>query len=269
MDSTRLNYTLTVGTSLHNLCISPSQGLNATGDEFIRRSDDAIKECKGHKKLVDDILVWGSTLEELKERVIVILNRCMEHNITIRKKKVELGRKVGFAGFDVSEDGVTPTREHIKAILYIPSSSMKTMSGIRSFQGATQFSTDFVPDLAMKNVAIQKLLKEHNALVWEETQEKCFEEVKKILTRPLIMRYYNPILKTESITDASRIGLGFILRQFDENAERWRLIQCGSRALSDTESRYAVCELEGLSILFALRKCRHYLIGEIQHSNRP
>ena len=237
------------------------QGLNASGDEFIRRSDDAIKGCKGYKKLVDDILVWGSTLEELKERVIAILNRCMEHNITISKKKVELGRKVGFAGFDVSAEGVTPTRERIKAILDIPSSSMKTMSGIRSFQGATQFLTDFVPDLAMKNVAIRKLLKEHNALVWEETQEKCFEEVKKILTGPLIMGYYNPILKTEVITDASRIGLGFILRQFDENADRWRLIQCGSRALSDTESRYAVCELEGLGILFALRKCRHYLIG--------
>ena len=78
------------------------QGLNASGDEFIRRSDDAIKGCKGYKKLVDDILVWGSTLEELKERVIAILNRCMEHNITISKKKVELGRRVGFVGFDVS-----------------------------------------------------------------------------------------------------------------------------------------------------------------------
>ena len=103
---------------------------------------------------MDDILVWGSTLQELKERVIAILNRCMEHNITISKKKVEFGRKVGFAGFEVSEAGVTPTRERIKAILDIPSSAMKTMTGIQSFQGATQFLTDFVPDLAMKNTAI-------------------------------------------------------------------------------------------------------------------
>ena len=237
------------------------QGLNASGDEFIRRSDDAIKGCVGYKKLVDDILVWGSTLQELKERVIAILNRCMEHNITISKKKVEFGRKVGFAGFEVSEAGVTPTRERIKAILDIPSSAMKTMTGIRSFQGATQFLTDFVPDLAMKNIAIRKMLKETSALVWEETQERCFEEVKKILTGPLIMGYYNPTFTTEVITDASKIGLGFILRQFDKKADRWRLIQCGSRAISDTESRYAVCELEGLAILFALRKCRHYLIG--------
>ena len=85
------------------------------------------------------------------------------------------------------------------------------------------------------------MLKETSALVWEETQERCFEEVKKILTGPLIMGYYNPAFKTEVITDASKIGLGFILHQFDNTVDRWRLIQCGSRAISDTESRYAVC----------------------------
>ena len=67
-------------------------------------------------------------------------------------------------------------------------------------------------------------------------QERCFEEVKKILTGPLITGYYNPTFTTEVITDASKIGLGFILCQFDKKADRWRLIQCGSRAISDTES---------------------------------
>ena len=77
----------------------------------------------------------------------------------------------------------------------------------------------------MKNIAIRKMLKETSALVWEETQERCFEEVKKILTGPLIMGYYNPTFTTEVITDASKIGLGFILCQFDKKADRWRLIQ--------------------------------------------
>ena len=39
------------------------------------------------------------------------------------------------------------------------------------------------------------------------------------------------------------------------------LIQCGSRSLTSPETRYAVCELEGLSILYAITKCRHYLLG--------
>ena len=160
----------------------------------------------------------------------------MEKNITISKKKLELGEKVTFAGFKVSAKGVAPTKERIEAIINIPSSSMKDLTGIRSFQGATEFLTDFIPDLATTNLHIRSLLKQKNALVWTEAQEKCFEEVKKILTGPLLLAHFNPEFKTEVITDASRIGLGFILRQFDSTIEQWRMVQCGSRALSETES---------------------------------
>ena len=225
----------------------------------MRRSDDALTGCEGKVKLVDDILIWASSWEELKERVIAILRKCAEYNITISKKKVELGRKVSFAGFDVSKAGITPSKERIKAIMDILATSMKTMTGIRRFQGATQFLTDFVPDLQMKNVNIRELLKKRNALVWDESQHRCFEEVKKILTGPLIMGYYDPELETELITDASRIGVGFVLRQFEAEKKRWKLIQCGSRALSETESRYSVCEIEGLGVLFAIQKSSFYL----------
>ena len=109
----------------------------------MRRSDDALTGCEGKVKLVDDILIWASSWEELKERVIAILRKCAEYNITISKKKVELGRKVSFAGFDVSKAGITPSKERIKAIMDILATSMKTMTGIRRFQGATQFLTDF------------------------------------------------------------------------------------------------------------------------------
>ena len=138
---------------------------------------------------------------------------------------------------------------------------MKTLTGIRSFQGATEYLTDFVPDLATKNVHIRNLLKQKNALVWNETEQQCFEEVKKILTGNLLLAHFDSDLKTELITDASRVGLGFILWQYHSKIGEWRMVQCGSRAVSETEARYAVCEIEGLAILFALKKCRHYLIG--------
>ena len=86
------------------------QGLNASGDEFCRRSDDAIRGLEGTLKLVDDILVFASTKEELYTRVEAVLQRCTEKNITISKKKLELGKKVTFAGFEVSADGVQPTK---------------------------------------------------------------------------------------------------------------------------------------------------------------
>ena len=62
-------------------------------------------------------------------------------------------------------------------------------------------------------------------------------------------------------TDASRLGLGFVPLQQDPVSGHRHIIQCGSRSLTGPESRYAVCELEGLAILYAINKCRHYLLG--------
>ena len=77
----------------------------------------------------------------------------------------------------------------------------------------------------------------------------------------MVRRTFDLNLHTELITDASRIGLGFALLQVDPMTGNRHLIQCGSRSLTGPESRYAVCELEGLAILYAITKCRHYLLG--------
>ena len=81
------------------------------------------------------------------------------------------------------------------------------------------------------------------------------------MTGNLVLRPFNPDYDTELITDASRIGLGFALLQMDPLTNNRHLIQCGSRSLTSPETRYAVCELEGLAILYGITKCRHYLLG--------
>ena len=67
---------------------------------------------------------------------------------------------------------------------------------------------------------------------------------------------------TRLSTDASRQGLGFILQQ--QTGEEWTLVQAGSWSLSDTETRYALIELEMLAVCWAITKCRVFLAG-LQH----
>ena len=61
---------------------------------------------------------------------------------------------------------------------------------------------------------------------------------------------------THLCTDASRWGLGFILQQ--HHNDKWALIQASLRFLSDTESRYAIIELELLAVTWAI-KCKVFL----------
>ena len=62
-------------------------------------------------------------------------------------------------------------------------------------------------------------------------------------------------------TDAARTGgLGYALLQCHGH-EDWKLVQCGSRFLSDVESRYACIEMEMAGVVWAIKKCHLYLVG--------
>ena len=73
------------------------------------------------------------------------------------------------------------------------------------------------------------------------------------------MSYFDLTKPTRLCTDASRQGLGLVLQQ--KHDETWHLVQAGSRFLSDTESRYAIIELELLAVAWAISKCNIFLAG--------
>ena len=243
----------------YEYCRAP-MGLNSSGDEFCRRSDDAIQSLVGVLKLVDDILVYASNYDELFRRVEAVLQRCTEHNITLSKKKIEIG-DVTFAGYDISAKGHSPTAERIKAIVEFPT-PFKDVTAVRSFLGmCTGLGSKFITDFHIPANVLNELLRKGVAWTWDAAQESAVAMIKKMLTKELVLSRFNPGWKTQVVTDASRVGLGFALMQQDPRDQRWYLVQCGSRSVSGAESRYAVCELEGLGILFAVEKCRHFLLG--------
>ena len=84
-------------------------GLNASSDEWCRQSDIIISGLPYAMKIVDDTVIWAATEAELKERVSTVLQRCEENNITISRKKFELGNSIQFAGHVISDGGIRPT----------------------------------------------------------------------------------------------------------------------------------------------------------------
>ena len=243
-------------------CRAP-MGLNASGDEWCKRSDTALANIEGVLKLVDDILIFAENYDLLFQRIEAVLDRCMTHNITLSKKKMEIGESVTFAGFHVSKDGYSPTKERTDAIKEFP--TPKNVTGIRAFLGMANGLAHFVPDYAQASDPLRNLLKKAVVWRWGERQENAFNKVKEILTGKLVLKNFDPNRETHVITDASRVGTGFCLLQRYKNEfgseDDWFMVQCGSKALNGAESRYAVCEIEGLAILHALRRCRHYLAG--------
>ena len=227
-------------------------GLNATGDEFNRRGDLALEGLHNIEKVVDDILIHNESLESHIKSVIEVLKRCRQFGITLSRKKFNFCKsEVKYAGYEVGALGVCADRDKIKAIIEFP--EPRTLAELRGFFDQL---TAFTKDLAEVATDLRPLLKKKNMFVWEEVHQRAFDAVKQVLASPPILVPYDPSKEATLLTDASRKGLGFALLQED------RLILCGSRFVTEAESRYAMVELELLAIVWACHKCRLYLLGQ-------
>ena len=118
----------------------------------------------------------------------------------------------------------------------------------------------FIPNLATLSEPLRALTKQNATWEWGTRTNKAFKQVKAALLANATMSYFNPRLPTELIVDASPVGLGAILVQ-DKGMKGWNPVAYASRALSDTETRYAQIEQEALAIKWACQHFHLYLCG--------
>ena len=95
-------------------------GLNMSSDKWCCQSDVLIRGIPWARKIVDDTLIWAKDMEELVDRTRVIVDRCRKNNITISRKKLELGKRIHFAGHIISDEGIQPDEEKYAAISKFP-----------------------------------------------------------------------------------------------------------------------------------------------------
>ena len=247
-------------------------GLSSSSDEFCRRTDEALSGLK-LKKIVDDCILASPSIRNLKEKLHEVSKRCRDKGITLSKSKFEVGTSVNFAGYTISANGVSADKEKIRAISDFP--TPKNVKDIRSFLGLANQLAEFVFELASASNPLRKLLKKNVPFTWTEEEEKSFAKVKEILTSTPVLNLFDVKKETILLTDASNLyGLGYALVQIDpkDPKKKFNLIRCGSRSVSDTESRYAPIELEALAIEWAIRRSKIYLLGsnfKVQTDHKP
>ena len=255
------------GTRRYKYLRSP-MGLSASGDEFCRKTDQAIEGLENTHKLVDDVLIEGSSEEELCKHTEEFLKRARDADITISRSKIQAGSKVKFAGFLIeAQDGeppkIMPLPEKLAAIRDFP--EPEDRSSLRTFVGMLNQIADWTPDRAQCTEKMSKLLSTKVEYDFDENVREEFELAKRNLTDPekAILRPFKESLPTYVLTDASRLkGLGFIVLQLrDDGSGKYNIILCGSCTLKPHQRRYAIIELEALAIHFAIKKSRYYLEG--------
>ena len=236
-----------------------TMGLICTGDEYCRRMDESLASVPNLIKVVDDLLQHGDDLTSHVHDVWKLLVACREHRITLNPEKAHLfENSVNFAGYVLDGNGITPDPAKVDAIAQFPRPT--NITELRSFMGLVVQLADFSADISATAGPLRPLLRTAMPFVWTDEHESAFIAVKKALVSPPILSTFDPAAETVLQTDASRKnGLGFALLQKHDN--HWRLIQAGSRFLIEAEARYATIELELCGVVWAMKKCRLYLLG--------
>ena len=253
------------------------QGNSASGDHFCKLSDDVVKPVNNLIKLIDDIVVYGATKEELMTNIRHLLTRCNEKSMTLNPLKIKIGTEVPFAGYIISGDGCKIDPNKVAAIREFP--IPKNITDVKSFCGVALQFKDSCPNLMGALAPLMALTSNKTTpsetpdkkpiknskrkVVWNEMLDKAFIKVKQLLTNASgnVLAHYDPNVPLEIYTDASRDeGLGWVAIQHQQGVKK--LIECGSCVITDTARRsYSVSELELLAIVTAMKKLRMYTIG--------
>lgn len=121
------------------------------------------------------------------------------------------------------------------------------ISELRSFLGMVNQLGKFVPNIAEKNKALRDLLSKRNQWYWGPDRQIAFTSLKQ------------------------EISAAPILQLYDQNKEL-KISADASRALTNTEQRYAQVEKEALALTWACERFRDFITGlhcELETYHKP
>lgn len=234
-------------------------GVSCAPEKFQKAMEAILSECKNVIIYIDDILIFGSTTEEHDACLKKVLLTLEERGVMLNSEKCKLNKnEVIFLGHRLTKDGIFPARDKTLAVrqFRVP----KDKEELRSFLGLVCYVARFIPDLSTMTSPLRELLKLNAKFDWKNEQQQAFDHIKEYMVNPTKLGYFDPNKKTRLVVDASPVGLGAVLLQFDKGGETI-VIEYGAKSLTEAEKRYCQPEREALAIVWGVEFCSQYLIG--------
>jgi transposase InsO family protein len=207
---------------------------------------------------VDDIIVFSKTFELQATRLALVFKRLQDAGLKLRPDKCKLfQRKVAFLGCVVSENGIEPNPEKVKAITEWP--VPKSAAEVHSFVGLCSYYRSFIKDLSIIAAPLFNLTKKCVPFRWDEQCQRAFGLLKeRLVTAPVLAPPRDGggyILDV----DACDYGIGAVLQQPQDGA--LRVVGYASKTLSPAERVYCTTRKEQLAVVYGLKQFRAYVLG--------
>ena len=231
-------------------------GLKNAPATFQRMMDTALKGLIGKICFVylDDIVVFGSTMEQHNQNIVILFERLRKTGLKLQPDKCEFLRpELEYLGHVITKDGVKPNPKKLEAVMNFKRPS--NVTEVKSFLGLAGYYRKFIQNFSSKAKQLTELTKDKTTFYWTSECEKSFKILKNELCSSPVLRYPDYKKEFTLTTDASNKGLGAVLSQ--EGHPCYYI----SRTLNKAEENYNTTEKELLAIVWAVKRLRQYLLG--------
>ncbi|RXN39425.1 dynein heavy chain axonemal [Labeo rohita] len=226
----------------------------STGSEVFQRCMEQLFEGQPCAIVVDDILIWGSTTEEHDLRLRQVMDRIRTVNLKLNPDKCRFRvSEVSYVGHLLTDQGIKPDPTKTDAVSSMPTPADK--HDVQRFLGMTNYLSKFIPGYSKITAPLRQLLLQDVEWSWQEHHMAAFTRLKELLTSPPILQYFDVHQPVVVSADASQHALGAVCLQDNKP------VAFASRALTETESRYAQIEKELLALVYACQKFHGYIYG--------
>lgn len=206
---------------------------------------------------IDDILIHSKSFDEHLTHLEKVLKAMQIENIKLKLSKCKFAEKeVKYLGHKISLNKVIPLNDNTASIAKF--SAPKTVKQVQQLLGKINFYHKYIPSAAKMLSPLYNLLKKDTQFKWDDSCQKAFDKIKEYLMSEPILAIFNPNEECFVFTDASKLGLGAVLKQKQADGTL-KPIAYFSKKLLKYQEHYDVSELECLCIVEAVDFWHHYL----------
>lgn len=189
-------------------------GLNVSPNSFSRMMDLAFSGMPAEKLFVyiDDIIVLGKSESDHLNNLRQTFMRCRDRNLKINPDKCQFFKtEVLFLGHLCTATGIRPDPSKFQTIASYP--RPQSSDSVKRFIALANYYRKFIPNFSVISIPLNKLTRKNVPFVWQEEQEKAFNEIRKILGNPKLLAYPDYAQQFTLTVDASKGGCGAVLSQ--------------------------------------------------------
>ena len=246
-------------------------GISASSEIFQKKLIQAIGDITGVLSVADDIIVFGvgndhsQAMQDHDQKLRKLLDRCRHFGIRLNKDKLKLRQQtIPFLGHVVTEHGLEPDPAKVTAVQTMP--LPEDVMAVQRINGFVNYLAKFLPNLSDVMEPLRRLTRRDVKWEWTGEHDSAFRKIQQLVATAPVLRYYDPTKELTIQCDASQGGLGAALMQEGQP------LAYASRALTDTERRYAQIEKEMLAIVFSIERFNQYTYGRpvnVQSDHKP